>query len=254
MRIPVWPWLLIGAVLLFLIARTPFGDLPPIYAPPEDYTPEEGVTFGTAFSLGEGVWITAAHVIDHCQTIFLIDNEKQGWAAEDAFHHEDADAGVIVANFIRPALPLMPASETVAKDDYGLHIGFPDRRAEAFETQLLHDTFMRASDSNSTLVPIQVWNDQISPRDQSYPGLSGGPVLSGDGRVVGIAAAVAQDGESNNIFAIDKSIIEEMVKNRFEAVLNRAYASKRVEISNTTRFTKTVFEKDQVVRVLCIVG
>lgn len=251
MRIRLWPWLLLGAVLLVLVVRTPFDDLPPIYAPPDKFEREEGLSTGTAFSLGDGIWVTAAHVIDQCDGIYLVDQEEQGWAVQTIFLHEDADAGLIVSDLTRPGLHLTPPDEPLEKDDFGLHMGFPSGEATAFETSLTGTLLQRASEDNNTLVPLQAWHDVLSPADQLYFGLSGGPVFAEDGRVVGIAASVAQSDGVNTIISVHGSIIKEMLETNSAANPSPPYAKKGTPIANTARFVSDTFRQEQVVLVLC---
>ena len=151
---------------------------------------------GSAFAVGEAdVWITARHVIDGCSKVGLaIDKDRPGqerkYARAEAFYwHPNADIGVIVGG--NSGNPLQITKAAPASGLSGFHFGYPQGKPAAVRSLLIGEARLRSKGRYSTRERALVWAG-IERRPDfkgTLGGISGGPVVDGEGRVLGVTVA-----------------------------------------------------------------
>jgi len=150
----------------------------------------QGDSFGTAFVLDRGVWGTARHVIENCGRIHL--NLGGRWnAASEARMHRNADVAVLRTERTGgAALPGPEPAQTLFLNQSGYHIGYPSGRAAGLRTRLIGRTLVRwpgSAKAEPTLSWVEV--ERVPEFDGPLGGISGGPVMDEQGRLVGITIA-----------------------------------------------------------------
>lgn len=147
---------------------------------------------GTAFAVtAQGPLLTAAHVTDGCERVGVLANERarNPNVARGVLTHPVADAALIEVNHRGPPLPLGD-DRALRRGDDGFSFGYPRARPGAVHgTLMARDTAKR--DEGGGTFPVLVWADadRDPENDLSLSGLSGGPVLDRNGRLVGILVA-----------------------------------------------------------------
>jgi len=151
--------------------------------------PGGGTSTGTAFSVNaQGLWLTARHVVQGCGAIGL--RERQRWVrATVAWAHPNADVALLRTQNGSPPLALSESAPLRGMDGYGM--GFPQGRPGAVHGRLLGRAQMQARGLFQGRAPTLEWAEvRRAPSFRgSLGGISGGPLLDGEGRVLGVMVA-----------------------------------------------------------------
>lgn len=144
---------------------------------------------GTAFAIDDrGHWLTARHVAGSCTSVGLIKDSSTVIPVHEVFSHPSADVSLITTRLQAPALALH--REGLVRYQEGFHYGFPGGKPGDVHARLLGRVWVRAS---RTTEPGIVWAEtgrRVSSTG-SLGGLSGGPVLTSAGTVVGVTIAAS---------------------------------------------------------------
>jgi serine protease Do len=139
--------------------------------------------FGSGFAVGEHTIVTNAHVVDDANRVRVYDYEGDDRFAEVLFRDADSDMAVLFVDGETLA-PLAMADETSAKIGADVYaIGAPERMTysltkgilSAKERRIAGDTYLQID------APLN-------------PGNSGGPLLDGEGRVLGMNTMKLSEG------------------------------------------------------------
>ena len=144
---------------------------------------------GTAFSLGNGWWMTARHVVDGCDAVGIRTTERRGQRARETRVHPNAD--VALMRIDRSAEAVAFATRTPSVGDDAFHIGYPRGEPGALHSRFIGSRVMRVTGRYRTREPVLAWAEiaRIPESDEPLSGLSGGPVFDADGRLVGVHVA-----------------------------------------------------------------
>ncbi|MBE88434.1 MAG: hypothetical protein CMM76_03220 [Rhodospirillaceae bacterium] len=158
-----------------------------------------GTSVGTAFPVSnDGVWLTARHVVDYCSqvAIYTDPNRQKGFWVQDITIHAKADLAVIRTGSVRdlksrpPALAVMPLKEKLRVGQIGFHFGYPMGKPGDVRSSLIRRTKMRKVGGRSFIEPGIAWAvTHKQPSLTKLGGMSGGPVLDRQGRVIGVTVA-----------------------------------------------------------------
>ena len=166
----------------------PGGDLP-------EYGIEEPArkqdSQGTGFAVSsEGVWLTAQHVVNGCDRVGLATDTDRAERAGDVFQSRVSDAAVITGGL--PSETLLALSRAWPREgDDGYHMGFPHGEPAVVHSRLMgRGQAVRLGHSE----PVLAWAEiaRIPEFDHELGGISGGPTLDANGRVVGINSAAGE--------------------------------------------------------------
>jgi S1-C subfamily serine protease len=149
---------------------------------------EDGSIFCSGFVINsEKRYVMTA---DHCLRVQIqpIMNEKRGW---EVFHLPALDVAILQADAVF-AVPALKANQEMPKPgDKVVFKGYADGR-ESVRT-LEGKVIMPAFFSRPDQPPYMMWAPAI------IPGMSGGPTLDSDGKVVSINSAYVDEGTSLSI-------------------------------------------------------
>lgn len=153
----------------------------------EEGSGRKGDSIGTAFLVAEGIWISAAHVIDDCRTTYV--RASEGWrTTSGAVKHNTADAAVLYAtgSARAPRLPVSNRAPTLNQD--GFHIGYPQGTPSSVHTRLVGIGRIRQGKPGTPIEQGWVWAEmsRVPQTSGSLGGISGGPQLDPSGAVQSI--------------------------------------------------------------------
>lgn len=154
--------------------------------------PEVGPQTGTAFTLDEGVWMTARHVVDGCPRVGVVVQGDAGVLVTDIRPSETADVAVFRAPLERAPLAA-DLDEAFALGEPAFMIGYPQGVPGEVAGLLLGRETMKIRGRYSTNEPVIAWAETTRTQGLSgtLGGLSGGPAFDADGQVVGVVVAEA---------------------------------------------------------------
>ncbi|RVU36654.1 serine protease [Hwanghaeella grinnelliae] len=204
-------WVLVAVCLLGLWLYTDFDLLPTPYElvlEPEREIRVPGS--GTAFSVGEGLWMTARHVVDKCDGIGFIKNERLVGVADRVVHHDTADASLLYADFSALPLPIARPNMDPQRHDDAFLIGYPAGSPREFIAKQVEYREIERSGVPGGAFPVIVWAERPEPpAGTDYAGMSGGPVINGEGYVIGIL--VGSDDALGRIVANTPTTLRSML-------------------------------------------
>jgi len=168
--------------------------MPLVHAQPANATPatlpeatsnaRPGVAFqvGTAFTVAEGYWLTALHVVDGKELVLLGPIDRTRWMRAEVIKTDARlDLALLKARVMRPALSLVRWHEVPVGLEVSV-IGFPQPRVQGLSKKITQGIINGNRSDRSESIDTGYF--QLSA--EVAMGNSGGPVLAPDGAVVGM--------------------------------------------------------------------
>jgi hypothetical protein len=152
--------------------------------------PAAGPGAGTAFSVSPGgIWLTARHVVEGCARTAIVVAAGQGVAAEVRIDPA-AETAVLITQGGAPALPMAPRA-TLRRGMTAFHPGFPGGQPGEVASRLIRREILVLRGRRTRRESVLAWAraDLGSPARLSLAGLSGGPAMDIQGRVIGVTIA-----------------------------------------------------------------
>ena len=168
---------------------TPFDPTVVVQAPD---TPRH-LTSGTAFAVsGDGQWLTARHVVEGCREAALIVGGGRAVAA-DIQLARDSDIALLTTDGGPNALPVGPAQERLRVGRHAYHPGYPQGRPGEAASRLIGRETLRFRGRGQRDEPVLAWAEigRTEGLHGTLSGLSGGPALDSQGRVIAVTIAEA---------------------------------------------------------------
>lgn len=139
---------------------------------------------GTAFAIGSGIWMTAEHVTRSCGALF-VESGAQLLPVHRLVEHPSADVAVFQTDHAGPPLAL---TDRLDIGQAGFHHGFPSGRPGDVTTTLVGRAQIRVRGAINRIEPAVAWAERqrFPSRLEELGGISGGPALDAEGRVVGV--------------------------------------------------------------------
>lgn len=170
----------------------------PVLPPPSRQDPvmiinlaeEKRNSTGTAFSIDRnGTWMTARHVVDGCREVFLITAPRRGMKVSRVWIDRRSDLAFLRTRSGRT--PMQFRAEPLAQNLKGFHFGYPKGRPGDVSSVLLGRRRMRVIGRYRTEEPVVAWAEtrRIPDTEGHLGGISGGPAVDSQGRIVGVTVA-----------------------------------------------------------------
>ena len=206
---------------------------------------------GTAFSISaNGVWMTARHVADGCERIFILTAPRKGMRVRRVYIHPNADVALLKTDRGAPPLAFSAAVLRVGQD--GFHMGYPKGQPGDVNSLLLGRSVMRVRGRYRTSEPVVAWTERVRIPESSggLGGISGGPAFDQFGRVIGVN--VAGSKRRGRVFtAAPRSIRAAMQRAGFSPPGDARPAFSEIDRKNFSDVGRRLRRTLQIAKVLC---
>lgn len=215
-----------------------------------DQPPHDSV--GSAFAVTAGVWLTARHVVDGCARVGIVQPEGFIRAVGRILNHPEADLALLRTARSGPALKLGDSSDLKAGIE-GFAVGYPSG-APGEATGVLIGRGRKREKGRfrrfDAVEPVLIWaeKNRRPARLDSLGGLSGGPMLAADGRVLGVMEASSL--RRGRMVTSQPGSAELLFRRSGTTPVRRA-ARLRLHPSGLTRTADRLREQRSVVLVVC---
>ena len=153
---------------------------------------KKGTSTGTAFSIHEsGVWVTARHVTDDCDTVALKISGGRLVRVQKVDSQPHADISILWTRGGTAALPVIRPQLRVGQNGYSF--GFPQGEPGDLYGRIVGRRNMLSRGRYRTDEPVVAWTQlrRIPDRGPDLGGISGGPWVNSSGEVIGVHVAGA---------------------------------------------------------------
>lgn len=233
-------WILLTAAFVVLTVVTDFDDTSPRRPlPPPGTQPEARQNFdlrrgaagpvqrwllqadtdrtrstGTAFAIADGLWLTARHVVDQCDSVWLIKPGKKirpDQKVRGVVLHPGADIALLQLPLRAPLMQTVTTDYYPARSANGFHLGYPGGDPGDVFSLFMGDSAATIRGRGAATFPIQVWAaKEIPARLTSLGGLSGGPAFDETGRVIGVT--IAESPRRGRVATTQATLSAEMIE------------------------------------------
>jgi S1-C subfamily serine protease len=224
---------------------TPFDPAVTVNAPDIPFQPSSG----TAFSIArEGAWVTARHVVEGCRRPAIMVGGGRAVAA-DVRLAPRADIAVLLTRGGSPAIPVA-AVEGLREGQRAFHPGYPQARAGEVTSRLLGRETLKVRGRGARDEPVLAWAE-VGRTDRlggTLAGLSGAPVLDGQGRAVGVT--IAESPRRGRIYTTSPETFGPAVRGVQKA--DEPLTGRRINIENYGLVADELRRELRVAQVVCL--
>ncbi|RVU36655.1 serine protease [Hwanghaeella grinnelliae] len=168
---------------------------------------------GTAFAVADGLWLTARHVVDQCDSVWLIKpgkKIKRDQKAQGVMLHPKADIALLQLPLRVPLMQTVTTAYHPARSANGFQLGYPGGDPGDVFSLFMGDSAATIRGRGAATFPIQVWAaKEIPARLTSLGGLSGGPAFDETGRVIGVT--IAESPRRGRVATTQATLSSEMI-------------------------------------------
>lgn len=163
---------------------------------------------GTAFAVAEGIWLTARHVVDRCDSIWAVlpgKGRADVMKVRKVVAHPKADIAMLSFTLPAPHAPVVTEAVHLSRRTDGFHFGFPGGDPGDVRSLYLGESRAALGSARAGSFPVHVWAAAEIPRGlASLGGLSGGPAVDSSGRVLGVT--IAEDRRRGRVATTDPRV------------------------------------------------
>lgn len=173
----------------FLGPVTPFDPTVVVEAPSHPVQSSTGTAFAVA---DEGVWLTARHVVEGCRRPALVVGGGRAVAADMRLSRR-TDVAVLMTEGGPDPLPVSEGGRRLRVNQPAFHTGYPQGRPGEAASRLIGRETLRVQGRGQRDEPVLAWAEigRTEGLNGTLGGLSGGPALDGQGRVMAVTIAEA---------------------------------------------------------------
>ncbi len=226
--------------------------------PPSEYDPEVLVEvgpaasgLGSAFAISEeGWWLTARHVVDNCNAVGLLVANGAATRVREVKVALFADLALLRTNGAPEALALDTSELQFQVNQRAYHVGFPQGQPGEAYSRLIGRETLVARGRYQTEEPVLAWAvlGRTMGLNGSLAGISGGPALSAQGRVIGVT--VAESARRGRIYTAAPSSIQRLL--RVEQVLAEGTPTPRMTPEDYGQQSDDLRRALAVAQVVCV--
>ena len=147
---------------------------------------------GTGFAIANGLWLTAKHVARGCERLGILNEDgRVAVKARAVYVAENADVAIFQTQGGPLPLALDLDESDIKLGSQGFHVGYPQGKPGEVTSRLIGRELMLTTGAWRGRENTLAWAETGRTRGLSgtLGGLSGGPTLDGNGRVIGITIA-----------------------------------------------------------------
>ncbi len=205
---------------------------------------------GTAFAAGrDGAWLTAKHVVDGCGRVHV--RHGQAWdQATVAFADADADIAIVGTYGGVPLLPVSEGPLAVGEDGYAF--GFAGQGGpSSIHATLLGRARTLQGGRMAGSTPVLAWAEREwqPPGERWIGGMSGGPLTTADGAVVGIMSVASE--RRGRIYTVAPEVIGRVMRDRLYKFMPVGAAPVLATQDGFDRARAELMNRRTVVQILC---
>ena len=205
---------------------------------------------GTAFAAGrDGAWLTAKHVVHGCARVHVRHGRTWDQAAV-AFADENTDIAIVGTDGGAPLLPVSEGPLAVGEDGYAF--GFAGQGGpSSIHATLLGRARTVQSGRFSGVTPVLAWAEREwqPPGERWIGGMSGGPLTTADGAVVGIMSVASE--RRGRIYTVAPEVIGHVIRDRLYQFAPADAAPVPATRDGFDRTRAELMDRRTVVQVLC---
>ena len=152
---------------------------------------KKGNSMGTAFSIGDGVWMTARHVLTGCAAFGIVTGHRNVERGFGMILNPDHDLAIFKTKRGTAALGFERAALNLGQDAF--HFGYPQGKPTDVRSSLLGRLNVTDRSRHGSKEPVLVWAEtrRVPDLTGTLGGMSGGPVVDGEGDIIGVSVAEA---------------------------------------------------------------
>ena len=237
--------------------RRPKPILPPISQkdPTIKLAPsQKGNSTGTAFSIGQGVWMTARHVVEGCKKFGIVVGPKRVEEGYNRNLNSYHDLAVFETKGTAPVLGFEKEPLKIGQNAF--HFGYPQGKPASIHSILLGRVKINPGRRTRHTEPVIAWAEsrRVPNFSGSLGGMSGGPVLDEEGDIIGVS--VVESRRRGRIFTSAPEGIQDMLNRSDNLKYKKSNKTLKLDI-DTERFPavgRGLRQSLSVSKVLCWVN
>ena len=219
---------------------------------------KEGIFRGTAFKVGDDLWITARHVVDGCKSSYVRGSfdrqDNYNNLIEKVFIHPVSDLAMFrFANLARHfSVPPMSSKERknslYATTAFGA--GYPAGMPGQIYVKYLGDSILNDR-GHDTYEPILDWAVSLkTPKSlKRLSGISGGPLLNSESKVIGVT--IVGNKRRGTVSTSDLHSINWLLGAFKSAGNSKGEISDQISVDNFNEISSKYRHQSSIMQVIC---
>ncbi len=233
------------------------GEVPP----PSRFDPRiqvnlnpPGNSSGTAFAIAPKIWMTAAHVVNGCDRIYILNNGR--WDSSrikaQAKSSTNTDLAILTTQMAKPGFSLAKVQD-LHRGQSAFIVGYPKGNTGQVRATLIGRGHARFAARRHSPEPVLVWAETGRSKGLvgSIGGISGGPVFDALGRIIGVATA--ESARRGRVFTAAPRSLHSVVR-KWRIDTAKAKPAGVFAAPSFDRTSNALRKNGRVVKVVCLVN